>query len=381
MSYSAKTVKTLEQKAQQLLSKAGVTINGPEPYDIQVKDKAAYDRVFSDGAVGLGETYMDGMWDVEDMSDFFFRVLRADIDDSVKQLGTLWYYLQARFGNLQNQKRAFQVGEEHYDIGNELYKRMLDKRLVYTCGYWSSPTTPAKNLDDAQEQKLDLVCRKIGLKPGQTVLDIGCGWGSFLKFAAEKYGAKGIGITVSKEQAALARENCKGLDVEIRIEDYRDTEGTFDHVISLGMFEHVGPKNYHTYMEKAHSLLKDGGFFLLHTIGSEYSVWTSDPWFHKYIFPNGVLPSVAQMGEAIDRLFILEDWHNFGPDYDKTLMAWWENFDRSWPEIKKDYSERFYRMWRYYLLSMAGCFRARDNQLWQLVLTKKGIVGGYQSVR
>ncbi len=370
-------MKNLEQKAQEILGLAGITINGPHPYDIQVKDKELYKRVFSKGSMGLGEGYMDGQWEVEDMADFFYRALRANINDAVIHIGTLWYYLQARFGNLQNKKRAFQVGEEHYDIGNDLYKRMLDKRMVYTCGYWKDAT----NLDEAQEAKLDLVCKKIGLKPGQTVLDIGCGWGSFLKFAAEKYGAKGVGITVSKEQAALARENCKGLPIEIRVEDYRDTQGQFDHIVSLGMLEHVGPKNYRVYMEKAHALLKDDGLFLLHTIGSKYSVWTSDAWFHKYIFPNGVLPSVAQLGEAIDRLFILEDWHNFGADYDKTLMAWWANFEKGWPEIKAHYSERFYRMWRYYLLCMAGTFRARENQLWQIVLTKKGIVGGYQSVR
>ena len=372
---------TSQQKAQELLAMADVTIHGERPWDIQVHDERLYDRVFAHGSVGLGEAYMDGWWDAEDLTGFFAHVLRAHLDSRISFLGALGYVLRARFTNMQNTKRAYQVGEQHYDIGNDLYERMLDKRLAYSCGYWSSPATPAQNLDNAQEQKLDLVCRKIGLKPGQTVLDIGCGWGSFLKFAAERYGAKGVGVTVSKEQAALARETCTGLDVDIRIEDYRTLQGTFDHIISIGMFEHVGPKNYRAYMQKVSSLLKEDGLFLLHTIGSDRTTWTSDPWFHKYIFPNGVLPSVAQMGAAIDGLFMLEDWHNFGADYDLTLQEWFKNFDAAWPELQSKYGERFYRMWKYYLLSVAGGFRSRRTHLWQLVFSKKGMLGGYQSAR
>lgn len=366
-----------EERVRSILYLAGMTLNGPEPYDIQVHNPEMYTRVLSQGSIGLGETYMDGLWDCADLSTFFAKFRSSDVSQSMQNVGSLWYVVLAYIANLQNSKRAFQVGEEHYDIGNDLYSRMLGERMVYTCGYWKNATT----LDEAQEAKLHLVCKKLGLKPGQTVLDIGCGWGSFLKFAAEKYGAKGVGITVSKEQAALARERCRGLPVEIRVEDYRNTKGQFDHVVSLGMFEHVGPKNYRTYMQKVRELLKDDGLFLLHTIGSPRTVHTSDPWFNKYIFPNGVLPSVAQIGSAINKLFILEDWHNFGADYDKTLMAWHQNFEDAWPELKSAYSERFRRMWQYYLLAMAGGFRCRYVQLWQIVLSKKGVPGGYQSVR
>ena len=366
-----------------MLERAGIALNGSAPGDMQVRDTDVFRRAFAGGTIGLGESYMDGQWDAYDLSDFFFRIMRADFrtSRSLNSWSILAYALRARLTNMQVQKRAFEVGEEHYDLGNDLFEAMLDKRLNYTCGYWSSPTDPVQTLEEAQEAKLDLICRKIGLKPGQTVLDIGCGWGNFLKFAAEKYAAKGVGITISKEQAAGARECCKGLPVEIRVEDYRDTIGTFDHIVSIGMIEHVGPKNYRTYMKKVHELLKDDGLFLLHTIGAQQTTWITDPWIRKYIFPNGVLPSVAQIGAASNRLFIMEDWHNFGPDYDKTLMAWFENFDRNWPTLKQKYSERFYRMWKYYLLSCAGSFRARHNQLWQVVLSKKGIVGGYPSVR
>jgi cyclopropane-fatty-acyl-phospholipid synthase len=374
---------SLQQKAQTLLAKAGVTINGPQPYDIQVHSQDVYQRAFSQGTVGLGEAYMDGQWDAPDLSELFSRLLRADLKKTLSPLSAVWYFLQARFTNMQSAKRAFEVGEKHYDLGNDLFEAMLGRTLAYTCGYWSSPTHPVYNLDQAQEAKFDLICRKVGLKPGDTILDIGCGWGMFLKFAAEKYGAKGVGITVSVEQAEFARNLCKDLPVEIRVEDYRDTTGQFDRIISIGMFEHVGLKNYRTYMEKAASLLKEDGIFLLHTIGGNYTKWTNDPWIEKYIFPNGILPSPKDIGTAIDKVFVLEDWHNFGPDYDKTLCAWFKNFDAAWPTLKATgkYDERFYRMWKYYLLSCAGSFRARYNQLWQIVLTKKGIQGGYQSVR
>ena len=371
---------TSKQRAEQLLTKAGVAINGPNPWDIQVHDERLYDRVFSSGTMGVGESYMDGWWDVEDFPTFFQKVLDARLDRELRKVSTLWYYARAWVFNMQNKDRAFEVGETHYDAGNDLYERMLDTRMVYTCGYWSG-NPPARTLDEAQEAKLDLVCKKLGLKRGQTVLDIGCGWGSFAKFAAEKYGAVVTGVTISKEQAALARERCEGLPVEIRFEDYRDTTGTFDHIVSLGMFEHVGPKNYRTYMKKVHSLLKDDGLFLLHTIGTTKSVVATDPWINKYIFPNGVLPSVAYIGKAVDGLLILEDWHSFGPDYEKTLLAWCSNFEKGWPDIKDTYSESFYRMWRFYLQSCAATFRARHNQLWQIVVSKKGVPGCYTSVR
>jgi cyclopropane-fatty-acyl-phospholipid synthase len=369
-----------KEKMAQLLKKADVELNGSRSWDIQVHDERLYDRIFSSGSLGIGESYMDGWWDVEDFPTFLHTVLNARLDLELVHIGTLWYISRAWLLNMQNKDRAQKVAQVHYDVGNDLYERMLDKRMVYTCGYWSGTPT-AQNLDEAQEAKLDLVCRKLGLKPGMTVLDVGCGWGSFAKFAAEHYGVHVIGITISKEQAALAKERCAGLPVEIRIEDYRDTVGQFDRIASLGMFEHVGYKNYRAFMKKIHALLKDDGLFLLHTIGTTKSVTTVDPWVDKYIFPGGMLPSVAYVGKSIDDLLILEDWHNFGPDYQKTLLAWCANFEKGWPEIKDQYSERFYRMWRFYLHTAAATFRERHNQLWQIVLSKKGVKGGYKSVR
>ncbi len=368
----------LKQTAQKLLDMAGVKINGSNPWDIQVKNDNFYQRVLNQGSLGLGESYMDGWWDCPQLDVFFTKVLRAQLDRKIKHDWKLIFNLIFwRVFNQQSKSRAFEIGEKHYDIGNDLYEIMLDKRLVYTCAYWPG----AENLDQAQENKLDLVCRKIGLKSGQTVLDIGCGWGSFAKFAAEKYGAKVVGITVSKEQMELAQKLCQGLPVEIRLQDYRDLDEKFDHIISLGMIEHVGYKNYREYMKIVHKCLKDNGLFLLQTIGGNRSVKDTEAWIDKYIFPNSMLPSVAQIGSAINDLFVLEDWHSFGINYDKTLMAWYENFINGWDKIKDNYNERFFRMWQYYLLCCAGSFRARKNQLWQIVLSKDGVKGGYQSIR
>ncbi len=363
-----------------LANKADVEINGTRPWDVSVHDERLFSRILRDGSLGFGEGYMDGWWDSQDIPELISRVLRIDMQDIVnKNLKVALQVVGAVIMNKASARRAFEVGEKHYDAGNALYQKMLDSRMVYTCGYWKE----AQTLDEAQEAKLDLVCRKIGLKKGDKVLDIGCGWGSFLKFAAEKYGARGVGVTVSREQVELARKNVEGYDIEIRLQDYRDLHEAekFDHIISLGMFEHVGYKNYRTFFEVAERNLKDNGLFLLHTIGNDRSVKNTDPWINKYIFPNSMLPSEAQIGKAHEKLFVMEDWHNFSAYYEKTLLSWFENFDRAWPELKADYDDRFYRMWKYYLLSCAGLFRARKAQLWQIVFSKKGVPGGYTSIR
>lgn len=361
-----------------LLAMAKIELNGHQPWDLRVLDERAYGRILREQNLGLGECYMDGLVECDQWDELVTRILSSDLAARLKNdWRTLGYILRSRLLNLGSRSRAFHIGQAHYDIGNDLYERMLDQRLVYTCGYWKE----AADLNAAQEAKLDLVCRKLGLVSGMTVLDIGCGWGSFAGFAAERYGVKVTGISVSREQVELARRRYAGLPVEFLLQDYRDTTGQFDRIVSLGMFEHVVYKNYRTYMEVAHRLLKDDGMFLLHTIGGNTSQTGTDPWIDKYIFPNSMLPSVAQIGKSIEGLFVMEDWHNFGADYDRTLMAWFENFDRRWPELAAKYGDRFYRMWRYYLQTCAGTFRSRHNQLWQVVLSKSGVPGGYRSIR
>ncbi|MBP6942803.1 MAG: cyclopropane fatty acyl phospholipid synthase [Candidatus Buchananbacteria bacterium] len=367
----------LQQRAVELLRHADLEVNGSDPWDPQVHDNRMFSRVFRQGSLGLGESYMDGWWDAAQLDEFFHRLLKADLASAIKPIALLPLVARDVVLNPQAGRRSFKVGEQHYDTGNDLYRAMLDKRLTYTCGYWKDATT----LDEAQEAKLDLICRKLGLKAGDRVLDIGCGWGSFMKFAAEKYGVSCVGVTVSKEQVALGQELCQGLPVEFRLTDYRAVNEKFDHIVSVGMFEHVGTKNYKTYFEVARRCLKPEGLFLLHTIGSNRSRRTSDRWLDKYIFPNSILPSIAQIGKASEKHFIIEDLHNFSAYYDKTLMAWHANFEAAWPDLKSQYDERFYRMWRYYLLSCAGLFRARQAQLWQIVLSPHGVKGGYTSIR
>jgi len=367
----------LKTHIQSLLTKSDIIIDGDRPWDIQVHDERLYSRVLTQGTLGLGESYMDGWWDAEQIDVAIHKLLVHDIKAHFPvDLSLYGSALKGVLLNLQR-SRVSEVGEKHYDIGNDLYDAMLDKRMIYSCGYWKD----AQTLDAAQEAKLDLICRKAGLKEGMRILDIGSGWGGFLKFAAERYGVSGVGITISKEQAAYANAHRDGLPIETRLMDYQSLDEKFDRIISIGMFEHVGYKNYRIYMEKVRSLLNPGGLFVLHTIGGNHTTTHGDPWSEKYIFPNGMLPSPKQMATAAEGLFVMEDWHNFGADYDRTLMEWHKNFEAAWPEFKHRYDERFYRMWRYYLLSFAGTFRARKIQLWQLVLSPEGIEGGYRSPR
>jgi len=361
-----------------ILDPAGITVNGGNPWDIRINDERFYKRAIKEGSLGLGEAYMDGWWDCESLDEFFYKLLPLNPEQKIKKgLKLVLYEINSIIFNLSKKARAFQIGERHYDIGNELYKYMLDKRMIYSCGYWKG----APDLDSAQEAKLDLICKKIGLQPGDRLLDIGCGWGGFAKYAAEKYGANVVGITVSKEQAYLAKECCSGLPIEIRLQDYRDVNEKFDSIVSIGMFEHVGYKNYRTYMETVCRCLKDSGLFLLHTIGNNRSEVAANPWLDRYIFPNSLVPSMKQISGAAEGLFTIEDMHNFGSYYDPTLTSWFRNFDRNWPKLKSKYGDRFYRMWKYYLLSSAGSFRASFVNVWQIVFSKRGISGGYCAIR
>ncbi|MCJ7716576.1 MAG: cyclopropane fatty acyl phospholipid synthase [Anaerolineales bacterium] len=352
-----------------LLASADIEVNGSNPWDIQVIDPRFYDRVLREVELGLGESYMENWWECQAIDQFIDRALQSRLNKKISgNWKILFHMIRTRVFNLQTTARAFKIGEQHYDLGNDLYQAMLDKRLNYTCAYWRD----ASNLDEAQEAKLDLVCRKIGLEPGMTVLELGCGWGSFAKYAAETYGVEVLGVTVSKEQVKLGMELCRGLPIELRLQDYREVDGTYDRVISIGVMEHVGYKNYRTYMEVVDRTLKPGGIGFFHTIGTNVSDVGINPWTEKYIFPNSMLPSMAQLAAAMEGLFVVEDWHNFGPDYDPTLLAWCDNFERTWPTLLDRYDERFYRMWRYYLLGSAGGFRSRYNQLWQVVFTRIG---------
>ena len=367
-----------ETTFRRLLAKCGIEINGANDWDLQVYRPEVYQRVLSGGSLAMGESYMDGWWDVACLDEFFTRVFEARLEKNLRTNPRLLLQaLRYRLFNMQSRRRAHIIGKRHYDVGNELYEHMLDPSMAYSCGYWRQ----AENLDQAQHDKLDLICRKLGLEPGMKLLDIGSGWGSLLQFAARNHGVAATGITVSRQQLELARKRCQGLPVSINFQDYRQHQGQYDHIASVGMAEHVGYKNYPVFMETAYQCLKPGGLFLLHTIGSNRSVRQTDPWIEKYIFPNSMLPSIQQLSRAAEPWFVLEDMHGFGPDYDPTLMAWYENFVAGWPEIKERYDKRFYRMWCYYLLASAAAFRSRRIQLWQIVLGRAPRRGSYTAVR
>lgn len=367
-----------QETVQTLASHAGIHINGPASWDIQVHNNQFYPRLLRDESLGLGESYMEKWWDCEALDVFIERMLRARLYNKFHfsphtYLQLFWY----KFFNLQTKRRAKQVADVHYNLGNQLFSAMLDKRMIYSCGYWKDATT----LDEAQEAKLNLICKKLQLQPGQRLLDVGCGWGGLAKFAAENYGVEVTGVTISEAQYQYGVDYCRGLPVNILLQDYRDIQGKFDRIVSVGMFEHVGAKNYPIFMSVMNERLTDDGLFLLHTIGGNVKTLAAEPWIAKYIFPNGLIPTIPAISLAAQNYFIMEDWHNFGVDYDRTLLAWYQNFAAHWEELKDHYDERFYRMWRYYLLSCAGSFRARDNQLWQIVFSKYGTKRGYNSVR
>lgn len=354
---------------REALARAGITVGGGNPWDIVVHDDRFYQRVLRDGSLGFGESYMEGWWDSPNLDQTIERVCRAQLRDYVKENWLLVAHAAlARVMNLQSERRAFDVAHKHYDIGNDLYEAMLDKRMLYTCAYWRDATT----LDEAQEAKLELVCRKLGLRPGMRVLDLGCGWGGFAAFAAERYGVSVVGYTVAAEQVKWAKEKYAHLPIDIRHDDYRKATGTYDAVVSIGLMEHVGPKNYRGYMELVDRTLAPGGVGFVHAICGNRVTALIEPWFHKYIFPNAVLPYLGSVVMAMEDKFVVEDVHNIGEHYDPTLMAWWRNFDRAWPRLEAKYGPTFYRMWKYYLLSCAAGFRARETQLVQIVFTRIG---------
>ena len=362
----------------QRLQPMGIEIDGPGPYDLRIFNRSRFSKALPRGVSGLLDAYVRGWWDTERLDELTARLLAGGFEPADANLVMRGLYaIRARLFNLQSWRWGTQICQ-HYDLGTDLFRAMLDRRLVYSGAYWKD----AGNLDDAQEAKLELICRKIRLQPGMRVLDIGCGWGSFARYAAETHGAAVTGITISKAQCELGQTLCAGLPVELRLADYRDLgRDTFDAIVSVGMIEHVGYKNYRRLMKIVRRCLEPNGLFLLQTIGRDNSARRTNAWVHRHIFPNGMLPSARQLMAATDGLFVVEDWHNFGVDYDRTLMAWFWNFHRAWPNLRARYGDPFYRMWKCYLQTCAGAFRARKMQLWQIVLSPAGIPGGYTPLR
>lgn len=367
----------MKKIAEEILAHAEIQLNGSRPWDIQVHNPELYQRVVSGGSIALGESYMDGWWDCEAPDQFFYKLIMARIDSKVVSLSSKINILKSKLLNMQTRLKSKKLVDNHYELSTDLFMSFLDPYNQYTCGYFKD----TDDLDIAQEKKLDLICRKLQLSSKDKVLDIGCGWGGFAKFAAERYHCHVTGITISDKQMEYAKKSCAGLPVEFIKSDYRDYKGTHDKVVVCGMIEHVGYKNYRGLMQTVYDCLQEDGLFLLHTIGSNISVTTTDPWSNKYIFQNSMLPSAKNLTTAAEGLFVLDDWHSFGAFYDNTLMAWHRNFEKNWDSIKDSYDDRFYRMWVYHLLSCAASFRSNKSQLWQIVFSKKERQDSYQSIR
>ncbi|WP_018158507.1 MULTISPECIES: cyclopropane fatty acyl phospholipid synthase [unclassified Thioalkalivibrio] len=372
------------QQVTELLRSADIEVGGGRPWDLQVHDERLFRRILADGSLGAGEAYMDGWWDVERLDELFFRILRARLEGKVRTPAVLGRVLLSWLANEQSRGRSRRVAEQHYDLSNRLYEAMLGRTMQYTCAYYG-PDGAEATLDAAQRAKLDLIARKLHLEPGMRVLELGGGFGELARYLAAEHGCEVDSYNISSQQVEYARGLCEGLPVDVRQQDYREAareSRQYDRVVSIGLMEHVGPKNFRAFFELARARLKPGGLMLLHTIGGNVSRVRTDRWIAQYIFPGGVIPSEAQLTRAKEGVFVLEDWHNFGPDYDRTLMAWDANFVTAWPDLKQSegLDERFYRMWRYYLLSCAGAFRARKLNLWQLVLSH-GDLPRYEPVR
>jgi cyclopropane-fatty-acyl-phospholipid synthase len=363
---------TAENVMANLLASADIRIEGTRPWDIQVHDRRFFNRVLASGTLGFGESYMDGWWDCDALDEMCCRAIQAGLENRFAlRLPNLWALLTALVANQQTVRRSRKVSRVHYDLSNDFFEAMLDPNMQYSCALFAE----GDDLASAQLRKLDWICERLRLRPGLRLLDIGCGWGGLARHAASYYGCHVVGITISQEQFRYAQRWCHGLDVQIRLRDYREVTERFDRVVSVGMVEHVGYKNYRAYMRSVARSLGEDGLFLCQGICGNASRFHADPWVKRYIFPNSMLPSLAQLTRAAESLFIVEDIGNIGPNYDPTLLAWEENFRRAWPGFANRYGERFRRMWRFYLLSSAGAFRARSLQVFSILLSKEDTAG------
>ncbi len=349
--------------------------DGRQTWGLQISDSAVRRRIQRLGIVALGETYEQGHWQCDNLEDFMYQVFTGSpLTLSLAAWSKLLLAaLDQRLFNRQNGRGAFNIGLKHYDLGNDLFRCMLDSSMTYTSGYWAHATT----LDEAQKAKLDLICRKLNLRPGQRVLDIGCGWGNFAHFAATNYGAHVTGLTVSQEQARFAQERCRDLPVEIRLQDYRTFRESFDHVVSIEMIEAVGRKNLPAYFKTIDSVLKNDGLAVVQVISGDTLSSTSDRgldqyilWLVKYIFPDGYLPKQHELVPPRSTQLAIEDWHRFHDDYPKTLRAWSDRFNQNWRQLAAQYDDAFHRRWNFYLSGCAAAFRAGLVSVSQLTYRK-----------
>lgn len=341
---------------------------GAPLFRVTVKTLAAARRVLSDGGLGFGEEHMEGNIDIEgDLRELFKLQYTSVFNASAL---TPWQKLRAvltAFVDRNTPKRVRRNVAHHYDLSADFYRLWLDKSMTYTCAYFR---TSHDTLEEAQNNKHEHICRKLQLEPGMTLVDIGCGWGAMMLYAAERYGVRCTGYTISEEQYRLLRERIKerGLEdrVEVLLKDYREGTGQFDRWVSIGMFEQVGREYIRTFMKIVKRMLKPGGLGVLHTIGFMFPNARA-PWLTRYIFPGGYLPTLAQIvGPMNDLNLSVYDVEDLRLHYGETLDHWDRRFCQHIDKIREMYGERFVRMWRLYLNGVASAFRFGGARLYQI---------------
>lgn len=350
------------------------------PLRLNIHNPNTYDRILAFGTLGFCEAYMEGWWDEEnnnlvELIGLFHRSnVYAKARDNVTValvLKVITQRLQTLPILIQNSRKNVQ---HHYDLGNDFYQHFLDPTMTYSCGYC---LREADSLEQMQLQKYELICKKLALQPGESLIDIGCGWGGMLIYAAERYGISGTGITLSVEQAKLARERIEqkrlGDRIKIVIADYREVTGQFDKFVSIGMFEHVGKGNFATFMQKASELLTPNGVGLLHTIVTQNNE-RNGAWVDKYIFPGGYAPQLHELTQELWAAKLsVAHCENLKPHYAETMTRWADNFMSNRTEIaslNQSYDERFLRMWYLYLQSFEASFRYGGLHVYQLLFYK-----------
>ena len=332
---------------------------------------SAAKRFLGRGTLGFGEEYMNGDIEVEGN---FAQLMRLGMDpligDLKLPLPTRFAFALRYFLSTNTLRRSPRNIAHHYGQGDEFYRLYLDESLTYSCAYYENA---ADTLEQAQRQKYEHICRKLQLNAGESLVDIGCGWGGMLLYAAQLYKASATGCTLSKPQFDYATEKVRheGLEgsVNVLLQDYRNVRGTFDKFVSVGMFEHVGKKFIPTFMLKARELLKPGGIGLLHTIGKDRS-GSVDPWTLRYIFPGGYIPALNEILHALaDVGLIAIDVENLRMHYALTLEEWARRFERNVERVRMMFDEKFVRMWRMFLEGSAAGFRWGNSRLYQITFT------------
>lgn len=345
---------------------------------IRLNNPSALLKILLNPDLRFGEAYMDGSWEPADGD--LLRVLEVGVSmiHSTKdsRLEALLRYAAAWLGELNNPLRSRGNVHHHYDLDYDLYSSFLDRELYYSCAYFNDQGHEEEmSLEAAQQAKCAHIAAKLDLKPGSRVLDIGCGWGSLALDLARRFDAKVTGITLSQEQLKVAQQRAqeRGLDkqVEFRLEDYRDTRGEFDAIVSVGMFEHVGRPQYRNFFEQVHALLAPEGTALLHTIGRTTGPGGSNGWIRKYIFPGGYIPAASEVMAALESNgLILTDFEVWRMHYARTLAEWNKRFQANRQRFAEKLGERFCRMWEFYLLASEASFRWGDLVVFHAQMTR-----------